>query len=115
MKSLVYLGLFGLSFTGVAASCVVAYQVGFAHGLERGQHPGDPSWGPLTPMPSLDQLHVVEQDLNPPSGAATEAGCVSQPIRQPVIAQAFEKPLTESTRSSASAIWRIDGALSPLK
>jgi hypothetical protein len=37
------------------------------------------------------------------SGFATDAGWVSQPMRQPVIAQALEKPLTLITRSSSSA------------
>ena len=41
---------------------------------------------------------------------ATDAGCVSQPTRQPVIAQLFEKLLIASARSSGSACARIEGA-----
>ena len=37
-------------------------------------------------------------------------GCVSQPSRQPVIAQDFEKLLMTMSRSSGSATSRKDGA-----
>ena len=72
MKTLLYWVLTGLSLSGVASSCVVSYQVGFAHGLERAQHSSDLVPAAASPMPNLDQLRVVEQDLNPPSGGAIE-------------------------------------------
>ena len=43
------------------------------------------------------------------TAGATLVGWLSQPTRQPVIAQALEKPLTQRTRSSSSAIASIDG------
>ena len=51
------------------------------------------------------QFYSVRGPLNVPRG----------PQGHPVIAQAFEKLFTVSTRSPSSAICRIDGAISPSK
>ena len=59
-----------------------------------------PAWiGPAVPL----LMYCVMA----PSWSATPDGCVSQPMRQPVIAQAFEKLFTASTRSPSSAICRV--------
>ena len=68
--------------------------------------PTVPGW--ITPAVPLLIYCVIA-----PSWSATADGCVSQPTRQPVIAQALEKLLTDNTRSPSSATWRMEGATSP--
>ena len=65
-----------------------------------------PAWsGPAVPLLTYCVMAA--------SWSAIPEGWVSQPTRQPVIAHALEKLLTERTRSPSSAICRIEGALSP--
>lgn len=72
MKTLLYWGVVGLTLTGVAGSCIVSYQVGYAHGLERAQGSAEFASTFQPPMPSHGDLHSVEQDLNPPSQTLNE-------------------------------------------
>ena len=74
-------------------------------------HPSKEDEAPVLAPAVPELIYWVMADI----WLAMPDGWVIQPSRQPVIAQALEKLLTENTRSSSSANCRIDGATGPSK